>query len=65
MSSRLAKGDTSLLGEIHAITSGLKVLVTTTAVNDVEVARRSMGGHGYSGFSGLGRVYSNCLPSVT
>ncbi|KAJ3568100.1 hypothetical protein NP233_g5937 [Leucocoprinus birnbaumii] len=65
MSSRLQKGDTSLLAEMHAITSGLKVLVTTTAIQDLEVARRSMGGHGYSAFSGLGRLYADYLPSAT
>ncbi|KAF5353255.1 hypothetical protein D9756_008030 [Leucocoprinus leucothites] len=65
MSSRLQKGDTSLLAEMHAITSGLKVLVTSTGIQDLEVARRSMGGHGYSAFSGLGRLYADYLPSAT
>ena len=41
--SRLASGDTSLLAETHATTSGLKVLVTTTAIHDLETCRRSMG----------------------
>jgi acyl-CoA oxidase len=65
MSSRLAKSDTSLLAELHATTSGLKVLVTTVTVGDLEIARRSMGGHGFSGFSGLGRLYARYLPSET
>jgi len=65
MSSHLQKGDASLLAEMHAITSGLKVLVTTTSIQDVEIARRSMGGHGYSAFSGLGRLYADHLPSAT
>ncbi|TDL27073.1 acyl-CoA oxidase [Rickenella mellea] len=65
MASRLASGDTSLLAEIHATTSGLKVLCTTTSIQDVEVARRSMGGHGYSAFAGLGRVYADQVPSAT
>ncbi|KAF9450509.1 peroxisomal oxidase [Macrolepiota fuliginosa MF-IS2] len=65
MSSRLQNGDASLLAEMHAITSGLKVLVSTSGVQDVEVARRSMGGHGYSAFSGLGRLYADYLPSAT
>jgi acyl-CoA oxidase len=62
---RLSDGDTSLLAELHAITSGLKVLCTATGVQDLEVARRSMGGHGYSAFAGLGRLYADYLPSVT
>lgn len=65
MSSRLQKGDTSLLAEMHAITSGLKVLVSSTGIQGLEVARRSMGGHGYSAFSGLGRLYADYLPSAT
>ncbi|KAF6750439.1 acyl-CoA oxidase [Ephemerocybe angulata] len=65
MAACLAKGDTSLLAEMHATTSGLKVLVSSTGVQDIEVARRSMGGHGYSAFAGLGRMYNDYLPSVT
>jgi acyl-CoA oxidase len=65
MSACLSGGDASLLGEIHAITSGLKVMVSTMSVHDIEVARRSMGGHGYSAFGGLGRLYADHLPSAT
>ena len=65
MASRLSKGDTSLLAEMHATTSGLKVLVSSCGVQDIETARRSMGGHGYSAFAGLGRLYADYLPSVT
>ncbi|KAJ8495479.1 hypothetical protein ONZ45_g12848 [Pleurotus djamor] len=65
MATRLASGDASLLAELHAITSGLKVLVTTASIQDIETARRSMGGHGYSAFSGLGRVYADWVPSAT
>lgn len=65
MSTRLAKGDTSLLAEMHATTSALKVLVSTLTANDLEVARRSMGGHGFSAFAGLGRSYGDYLPATT
>ncbi|KAJ2913498.1 hypothetical protein MD484_g6924, partial [Candolleomyces efflorescens] len=65
MAAKLSKGDTSLLAEMHSTTSGLKVLVSSTGVQDIEVARRSMGGHGYSAFAGLGRLYNDYLPSVT
>ena len=54
-----------MLAEMHAITSGLKVLVSTTSVSDIEVARRSMGGHGFSAYAGLGRIYAEHLPSAT
>lgn len=65
MSSQLAKGDASALPEMHAILSGLKTLCTTTSVADVEIARRSMGGHGFSAYAGLGMVYANHVPSAT
>ncbi|KAJ4493458.1 acyl-CoA oxidase [Lentinula edodes] len=65
MVQRLSGGDTSLLAEMHATTSGLKILCTTSSVQDVENARRSMGGHGYSAFSGIGRLYADVIPSVT
>ena len=65
MSARLSAGDTSILSEIHAITSSLKVLTTSTSVQDIETARRALGGHGYSAYAGLGRMYADSLPSVT
>lgn len=47
--AQLAQNDTSAIADtMYAITSGLKVLVEETSVEDVEVARRSMGGHGYT-----------------
>jgi acyl-CoA oxidase len=65
MQQRLASRDTSLLPEMHALLCGLKVFVTTHGITDIETARRSMGGHGYSAFAGLGRLYVDYLPSVT
>ena len=63
--TRLDSGDTSLLAEMHATTSGLKVLVTTTTIQDLETARRSMGGHGFSEFAGVGRLYADYVPVAT
>ncbi|KAG1744608.1 acyl-CoA dehydrogenase/oxidase C-terminal [Suillus paluster] len=65
MLEQLANRDTSLLPEMHALLCGLKVLVSTHGVSDIETARRSMGGHGYSAFAGLGRLYADYLPAVT
>ncbi|OJA14153.1 hypothetical protein AZE42_09596 [Rhizopogon vesiculosus] len=65
MQQRLANRDTSLLPEMHALLCGLKVLVSTHGVSDIETARRSMGGHGYSAFAGLGRLYIDYLPAAT
>ncbi|KAF9048370.1 acyl-CoA oxidase [Hymenopellis radicata] len=64
-SERLAEGNTSLLGEMHAILSGLKSYATTTCVADIETARRSMGGHGFSAFAGVGKLYADNVASVT
>ncbi|KAG1777940.1 peroxisomal oxidase [Suillus placidus] len=65
MQQQLANRDTSLLPEMHALLCGLKVFVTTHGINDIETARRSMGGHGFSAFAGLGRLYIDYLPSAT
>ena len=54
-----------MLAEIHATTSGLKVLSTSVTTRDIEVARRSMGGHGFSAFAGLGMLYAQYLPAAT
>lgn len=65
MADRLASGDTSLLAEMHATTSGLKILATTSSVQDIETARRALGGYGYSAYATLGRIYADYLPSAT
>ena len=65
MSSRLAAGDMSLLAEMHAFTSGLKTLVSTLTAQDLETARRCLGGHGYSEAAGIGRMYAAYLPNTT
>ncbi|KAG1844706.1 peroxisomal oxidase [Suillus subluteus] len=65
MQQQLANRDTSLLPEMHALLCGLKVFVTTHGIADIETARRSMGGHGYSAFAGLGRLYIEYLPAAT
>ncbi|KAJ6477780.1 peroxisomal oxidase [Mycena sanguinolenta] len=61
----LSSGDTSQLAEMHVMTSGLKVLVSSTTIQDLETARRSMGGHGYSAFAGVGRMYADYVPAAT
>ncbi|KZT21336.1 acyl-CoA oxidase [Neolentinus lepideus HHB14362 ss-1] len=64
-SARLASGDTSTLSDTHVLTSALKALSTRHTVRDLEDARRAMGGHGYSAYAGLGRLYADQLPLVT
>ncbi|KAI8142051.1 acyl-CoA dehydrogenase/oxidase [Fennellomyces sp. T-0311] len=61
----MKKGNFELLADLHASSSGLKSLCTFMAVEGIEEARRSCGGHGYSMFSGLGDFYKNYLPNLT
>ncbi|KAJ7589575.1 peroxisomal oxidase [Mycena floridula] len=65
LQTRLTAGDTSLLADQHIILSGLKVFCSASSIADIETARRSMGGHGYSAFSGLGNSYADLVPSAT
>lgn len=65
MSSQLADGDTTLLAETHAVSSGLKSYVSNAVVEGVEVVRRAMGGHGFMDAAGVGRIYATNLPSAT
>lgn len=65
ITERSARGDFTKLSEAHAILCGLKVLVTNAVVRDLETARRALGGHGYSAFAGIGRLYADYLPAVT
>jgi len=59
------RGDFTGIAEVHALLCGLKILATTTAVKDLETARRALGGHGYSAFAGIGRLYADYLPAAT
>ncbi|KIJ61734.1 hypothetical protein HYDPIDRAFT_96089 [Hydnomerulius pinastri MD-312] len=65
LKERIGKGEFDYLAEIHASLCGLKVLVSTATVKDLETARRALGGHGYSAFAGIGRLYADYLPAVT
>ncbi|KAL1916383.1 uncharacterized protein VTP21DRAFT_5574 [Calcarisporiella thermophila] len=57
--------DFSLLPELHATTSGLKSYCTILSANAIEECRRSLGGHGFSAYSGLAHAYVNYIPNVT
>ncbi|KAG9308651.1 acyl-CoA dehydrogenase/oxidase C-terminal [Chiua virens] len=61
----IEQGDLTYLAEIHAMLCGLKVLVSTETIKDLEKARRALGGHGYSAFAGIGRIYADYLPAAT
>ncbi|GAA5858811.1 hypothetical protein JCM8547_004998 [Rhodosporidiobolus lusitaniae] len=63
--SNMAKGDFSLLPDLHAMSCSLKSLCTIMASGAIEECRRACGGHGYSMASGLVEAYTNYLPTVT
>lgn len=51
--ANLAAGDTGLMAELHATSSGLKALTTTITSEGIETCRKCCGGHGYSRFCGI------------
>lgn len=55
----------AILGDLHLTSCAMKTYATTVAVENIEVCRRSMGGHGYSAYAGLGHLYGEQLPSAT
>jgi acyl-CoA oxidase len=48
----VSKGNLSLMAEVHATSSCLKALFTALSCEGMENARKALGGHGYSRFSG-------------
>eukprot|EP00054_Salpingoeca_dolichothecata_P039138 m.15414 g.15414 ORF g.15414 m.15414 type:complete len:660 (+) comp9727_c0_seq1:41-2020(+) len=65
MVSGLKKQDTSILAEVHGTSSGLKGMVALLASDGLERLRKSMGGHGYSQFSGITEMAANYLSLCT
>jgi alkylation response protein AidB-like acyl-CoA dehydrogenase len=65
VSQKLTSGDMSELAEMHTILSAMKSQVTASAIEAIETARRSMGGHGFLAAAGVGRIYADNLPSAT
>ncbi|XP_048404182.1 peroxisomal acyl-coenzyme A oxidase 2-like isoform X2 [Stegostoma tigrinum] len=60
-----SKGDASSLPELHALSAGLKALISDACSAGVEACRRACGGHGYSKLSGLPSLYSRVVASCT
>ncbi|KAI1314700.1 Acyl-coenzyme A oxidase (Acyl-CoA oxidase) [Mortierella claussenii] len=61
----ISKGDTSLLKDVHVYSSGLKSYCTKLGADGIEEARRCLGGHGYSLFSGMIDFHRQFLATVT
>jgi len=65
MSLDLAKGNATELPIVHAALAGLKSLITADVLHGIDTARRSLGGHGFSAFAGVGRIWADWAPAVT
>jgi acyl-CoA oxidase len=59
------KGDLTTLADLRSLSSGLKSLSTELAAGGIEICRRSMGGQGYGGGSGLVGLNADYLSKPT
>ncbi|XP_072136575.1 peroxisomal acyl-coenzyme A oxidase 2-like [Mobula birostris] len=59
------KRNTSSVPELHALSAGLKALMSEACSTGVETCRRACGGHGYSMLSGLPLLYTWVVASCT
>jgi acyl-CoA oxidase len=57
--------DNSQLAELHSTSAGLKSLATDLSANGIETCRRAMGGHGFSGATGLVQINADWLSKPT
>ncbi|KAF9976668.1 Acyl-coenzyme A oxidase (Acyl-CoA oxidase) [Actinomortierella ambigua] len=63
--ANVSAGDISLLKDVHVYSSGLKSYCTKLGADGIEEARRCMGGHGYSLFSGMVDFHRQFVATVT
>lgn len=63
--SSIDGGNMSSLIDLHSLSSGLKSLGSELAADGIETCRRSMGGHGYGGGSGLVQLNADYLAKPT
>eukprot|EP00921_Rhytidocystis_pertsovi_P008302 GHVQ01013612.1.p1 GENE.GHVQ01013612.1~~GHVQ01013612.1.p1 ORF type:complete len:751 (-),score=81.28 GHVQ01013612.1:452-2704(-) len=59
------KSDFSRLGDIHAMTSALKALMTSVVSGGIEQCRLACGGHGYALSAGIPLHLTNYAPQAT
>lgn len=57
--------DFSLLPELHALSTGMKAMMSDLCTQGAEVCRRACGGHGYSKLSGLPSLVTQVTASCT
>lgn len=59
------RGDIDRIGELHAMSSGLKALCSDLGSAAIERCRLACGGHGYLLISGLPRLYATTVAACT
>ncbi|MEJ1276738.1 acyl-Coenzyme A oxidase 2 branched chain [Cricetulus griseus] len=57
--------DFSLLPELHALSAGMKAMISDFCTQGAEICRRACGGHGYSKLSGLPTLVTQVTASCT
>ncbi|KAJ1650810.1 fatty-acyl coenzyme A oxidase [Dispira simplex] len=67
---KVQKGDTlsetlTLLKETHATSAGLKAFGTWNCLHTIEQCRQTLGGHGYSAYTGLSSMYQDFAVQCT
>ncbi|XP_043741367.1 peroxisomal acyl-coenzyme A oxidase 2 isoform X2 [Cervus elaphus] len=63
--SLILNRDFTLLPELHALSAGLKAMLSDLCTQAVEQCRRACGGHGYSKLSGLPSLLARVTASCT
>ncbi|OWF34664.1 peroxisomal acyl-coenzyme A oxidase 1-like [Mizuhopecten yessoensis] len=61
----MQSGNSKALPEMHAWSSGMKALITDITTYNMEICRRSCGGHGYLRASGLSDMVCEAFPLAT
>jgi acyl-CoA oxidase len=54
-----------MLKETHATSAGLKAFCTWNCLNTIEQCRQTLGGHGYSSYTGLANMYNDFAVQCT
>ncbi|KAL1918601.1 uncharacterized protein VTP21DRAFT_2623 [Calcarisporiella thermophila] len=65
LTAELSQNNISSLADVHALSSGLKSYCTRVAADGLEECRKSLGGHGFSVFSGISDIFANYVPTNT
>lgn len=61
----IKKEDFKNMDLVHHFSSGMKSIYSQTAMDNIYTIRQSLGGAGYSGWSGIPRILSDYTPQVT